>query len=59
MLYADQIPEPMSEQDVVELRALHSSLKDIADSAVRHQVRVLVDAEHTYVFPAHVASINL
>jgi hypothetical protein len=39
----------MTEEDVTSLKELHASLKKVAELAVKHQVRVFVDAEHTYV----------
>jgi hypothetical protein len=50
ILYNNGIEAPMTEQDVSSLKDLHASLKKVGELAVKHQVRVLVDAEHTYVF---------
>jgi hypothetical protein len=38
----------MTKEDVTSLKELHANLKKVGDLAVKHQVRVLVDAEHTY-----------
>jgi hypothetical protein len=39
----------MTESDVDNLRALHSTLIEIAELALKHQVRIFFDAEYTYV----------
>jgi hypothetical protein len=40
----------MTNEDVTSLKELHANLKKVGDLAVKHQVRVFVDAEHTYAF---------
>jgi hypothetical protein len=39
----------MTESDINSLKALHSKLIEIAELAVKHQVRIFFDAEYTYV----------
>lgn len=49
LLYMASPPVPMTESDVDSLKALHSKLIEIAELAVKHQVRIFFDAEYTYV----------
>jgi len=48
ILYNNTIEAPMTKEDVVSLKELHANMKKVGDLAVKHQVRVFVDAEHTY-----------
>ena len=49
ILYSDNVEAPLTKEDVAALKVLHASLKKAGELAVKHQVRVTVDAEHTYV----------
>ena len=41
---------PLSVDDVVVLRSLRADLERICDHAKERGVRIIIDAEHTYVF---------
>lgn len=52
ILYDSSISSYLEEGDISALKSLHSSLKEIGEFAVKHQVRICVDAEHTWYEPA-------
>lgn len=58
ILYADNMHEPLTHDDIMALKALHVSLKEMGERAAKHKVRIAVDAEHTYVFHLHVVPLS-
>ena len=47
------VAEDLTEQDVIDLRDLHADLDAICKKARERGVRIIIDAEHTYVVAFH------